>query len=409
MSGVLRSIPMFRLPPSRLFLCLFPAVLAGGWPLFGQPVVRAASSLPARPQAARVDKDFGRIPLSFEPSSDNSSFIAHGSGYSVRLNPDGALLSLGQDDVVIMKLQGSDPAKPTARDLLPGTVNYFLGNDAKHWRTSIPTYAKVAYSGVYPGIDLVYYGDHRALEYDLVVAPKASVKSIRIRFAGARINLAANGDLQIKAQHGSIAFHQPIAYQSINVHKQPVQARFVKINDTEVAFAVGHYDRRQPLVIDPQIIYSTYFNGATVQAIAVDSAGSAYITGAAATTLPVTAGAFQTTDPEYSPNSKNAPQSAAFVSKLSPDGGSLVYSTYVGGTHQETGTAIAVDSSGNAYLTGTTRSPDFPVTSGAFQPTNRNPNENTTGFLVKLNPSGSGLVYSTYLGGSGHSGSQAER
>ena len=391
-------------------LCLLTAALAGLGPLFAQPVRRLGLACHTRHlrQTTRVDQNFGHVPLRFEPSGDSTSFIARGSGYSVRLNPAGALLSLGAGDVVTMKLEGAHPVQPAASDRLPGTVNYFLGNDAQCWRTNIPTYAKVAYSNIYPGVDLVYYGNRRALEYDLVVAPQASVKPIRLPYEGAHLSLEKSGDLKITGPHGIIAFHQPVAYQADGTTKQPVHARFVRLSDTEVAFAVGRYNRNQPLIIDPQIAYSTYFEGATSQAIAVDSAGSAYITGSASPaigSLPVTPGALRTTYPDPPPapaNSSWAP--AVFVTKLSPDGESLLYSTYIGGTGDEQGYAIAVDSAGNAYVTGETHSIDFPVTPGAFQTTNREPFFLTsTAFVIKLNPSGTGLVYSTYLGGGGPS------
>jgi hypothetical protein len=375
-------------------------MLAGARSLLAQPA-SGATSPAALGQTAHVQADFGRFPLSFEATEDNSIFVARGSGYSVQLGPDGARLRLGTDDAVAMQLEGANTITPAAADLLPGKVNYILGNDPKRWRTNIPTYAKVTYSNVYPGVDLVYYGNHQALEYDLTLAPRASVKSIRLRFAGAKIGLEANGDLKIAGQHGAIAFHQPVAYQMQGAIRQPVRARFVKISDTEIAFAVGRYDRNLPLVIDPQIVYSTYFSGATPVAIAVDSAGSAYITGGTYGGLPVTAGAFETTSPKppAPPNSTAHPN--VFITKLSPDGQSLVYSTYLGGTYGDRGNAIAVDAAGDAYVTGWAISTDFPVTAGAFQTTNREPDAFApAAFVTKLDPSGSRLVYSTYLGGS---------
>ncbi len=387
---------MLHRSPKLRTLRLITLGMAGAWPLFGQVVISGAGPSSTPPQTTRVDRDFDRTPLSFEPSGDgDSSFLARGNGYSVRLDLDGALLRLGSGDVVRMKLDGANPVKPSARDRLPGTVNYFIGNDSQRWRCGVPTYGKIAYRGVYSGVDLVYYGNRRALEYDLVVAPQASVKSIRLQFTGARISRENNGDLKILAPHGAVAFHQPVAYQLQGTTRRLVHARFVKISDTEVAFAVDRYNRNQPLIIDPQIVYSTYFNDTTPLAIAVDSAGSAYITGIATEELPVTSGAFQTADPG------GAKSSAAFVAKLSPDGQSLVYSTYIGGTRNGPVTAIAVDNAGNAYLTGSTDAPDFPVTPGVFQTANTHPYGYSTGFLLKLNPSGTGLVYSTFLGGTG--------
>ncbi len=363
--------------------------LAVGQPAAGPPVAKA-----------RVKADYGRLPLSFAAAEDGSSFLARGSGYSVYLTRDGALLRLGTDDAVAMKLEGARASLPVAKDLLPGKVNYFIGNDPKRWRTNLPTYAKVAYAGVYPGVDLLYYGNHQALEYDLLLAPRSSVKPIRIQFAGAKLSLEQNGDLKIQGPHGAIAFHQPIAYQMQGSNKQPVPARFVMISETEIGFTLGHYDHAQPLVIDPQLAYSTYFNNAGGGAIAVDSAGSAYITGDSAGGLPLTPGAFDTTNHQPPPpGAKNYIDSYAYVAKLSPDGESLAYSTYFGSVGGgEYPWAIAVDSAGDAYVVGQTGSQDLPVTPGAFQA--QSPNLKGSAFLTKFNPSGSGLVYSTYLGGS---------
>jgi len=320
----------------------------------------------------------------------------------VLLSQDGALLSLGKDDAVTMKLAGANRILPAVRDLLPGTVNYFIGNDPKRWRRNVPTYAKVEYANVYSGIDLVYYGNHRALEYDLVVAPNTSVKPIRLKIDGAKLKLETNGDLKIEAENGTVAFHRPIAYQLRGKDKQAVQAQFTKIGDTEIGFTVGSYDHSRALVLDPQIEYSSYFNNVFPGAIAVDNAGSAYITGTAVGNLPVTPGAFDTIDHEgtLAPTTMNPhPQQyqSAFVTKFSPDGQSLVYSTYLGGTGGEGGNAIAVDGSGNAYITGITSSDDFPAITSAFQSPRKM-------FVAKLNSSGSGLVYAAYLGGTKYGG-----
>jgi len=381
---------VLRLPRELTFFCL--AVIASGMTA-GQVRLPLAN--------AHMQEDYGRLPLGFEAAEDGSAFLARGNGYSAQLSQAGALLQLGLDDVVTMKLAGAATVKPVARDPLAGKANYFIGNDPKRWRTNIPTYAKVSYASVYPGIDLVYYGNNRALEYDLAVAPHADPKQILLRFDGAELSLKPNGDLKIDGGHGTIAFHQPIAYQILGTVRQQIPARFVKASPTEIAFAVGRYDRSRPLVIDPQIAYSTYFNNGYIAAIAVDNTGAAYITGTSSFGVPLTPGAFDTTNHQPSQTGSNYP----FVTKLSPDGQSLVYSTYLGSNGEAA--AIAVDSAGNAYVAGSTGSHDFPTTSGAFQSQNQN-FYGDSAFLAKLNPSGSGLVYSTYLGGTKYAGDQAQ-
>ena len=280
---------------------------------------------------------------------------------------------------------------------LPGTANYFIGNDPSKWHSNVPTYAKVKYAGVYPGVDLVYYGSQRQLEYDFVVAPGADPKSVRLHFAGAkRLKLDSNGDLQVTARNGEIAFHKPIVYQVVDGLRQSAAGRFTLLAKNAVGFAVDSYDHNRELVIDPVLEYSTYLGGSgggEGQGIAVDAAGDAYLTGTTTSAdFPVTSGAFQTMN-----NGGDV-----FITKLNPEGTRLIYSTYLGGSGdgQEAG-GIAVDAAGNAYVGGSTFSTDFPVTSGAFQTVNNAANGlSVNAFITKLNPAGTELIYSTYLGGS---------
>jgi len=302
-----------------------------------------------------------------------------------------------------MQLAGASPASRVEGDSqLPGVANYFLGNDPAKWRTNVPTYAKVRYRHVYDGVDLVYYGNQSQLEYDFIVAPGADPRPIRLQFEGARtLALNATGDLEVIGQKGQIAFHKPVVYQEMHGLRQPVAGRFTLLGDNTVSFRVGRYDHAQPLVIDPVLSYSTYLGGTNGgdfgdygSAVAVDSIGSAYITGhASSTNFPVTKGAFQLVNNEgqYGAN--------AFVTKLNSSGTALVYSTYLGGSSDDDnayGLGIAVDSAGNACVAGYTNQNDFPVTKGAFQTVSGGgPNA----FITKLNSTGTGLIYSTYLGG----------
>ena len=316
-----------------------------------------------------------------------------------------ARLNLAKTDVVRMELAGaSHGLQVSGAEQLPGRANYFIGNDPAKWHSNIPTYGKVRYSGVYPGVDLVYYGNQQQLEYDFVVAPGASPRPVRLRFAGAeKLQFNADGDLTVVARNGEIAFHKPVVYQMKDGQRQPVQGRFAVLTKNTVGFALGGYDRGRELVIDPTLAYSTYLggsNGDGASAIAVDAAGHAYVAGLAdSTNFPVTSGAFQKVNQGSFGN--------AFVAKLNIAGSALDYSTYLGGNYGDYASGIAVDSSGHVYVTGVAYSADFPVTDGAFQKVNNATHNYYNAFVTKLNSTGSALIYSTYLGGDDHDGASA--
>jgi hypothetical protein len=296
--------------------------------------------------------------------------------------------------VLRMKLRNANlAAKVTGQDELAGTSNYFIGNDPAKWRTNVPTYAKVKYEGIYPGIDLVYYGNQRQLEYDFIVAPGADPRRIAFDVRGAkRIRRDAHGDLVLKMGEGEIRWHKPVVYQEKNGARQEIAARYAITDTNRVAFELAKYDVSRPLYIDP-LIYSTYLGGSGGDfgsGIAVDSAGNAYVTGETMSTD------FPTKNPLQP---ANAGSWAAFVAKINAAGSALVYSTYLGGSGGDGGSGIAVDSAGNAYVTGTTASTDFPLMNplqGAFGGGGQH------AFVAKLNATGTALVYSTYLGGSGN-------
>ena len=392
------------------------------------PAALAGPVSPSTPSArnAHIVEAYGNLPLSFEANTGQADqdvrFLSRGSGYGLYLTGNEAALMLCNAfldgarpdsrrsirtpslcDVVRMQLAGtSSKAKPVGDEQLAGTVNYFIGSDPAQWRSNIPTYAKIRYPGIYPGIDLVYYGNQRQLEFDFVVAPHADPGAIRLRFSGPNhLHLAANGDLILSTAGGSLTFRKPAIYQSVDGRRVPCAGQFALLAKNTVGLRLGSYDRDRELVIDPVLSFSTFLGGSSgnaANAIAVDSAGSSYVTGwTTSINFPVTAGVYQTT------NHGAASQSAtAFVTKLDPTGTALVYSTYLGGSGGDVGDAIAADAEGNAYVTGQTFSTDFPVTPGAFQTTNKAAaGADSNAFVTKLNPTGTALVYSTYLGGSG--------
>jgi len=393
-----------------------------------------ARPAPARPVAS-VAADYGNLPLSFEANrgqfDPGVQFLARGAGYGLYLNSREAVLVLRskrrqrvrhaperdttppqviRTDVVRMELRGANTAaKPAGIDSLPGSVNYFLGPDPAKWHTGIATYSKVKFGDIYPGVDLVYYGNHGQLEYDFVVAAQANPKAIQLHFAGAtKLSLTPAGDLTVKSISGQIAFHKPNVYQDVNGCRQQVAGQFALLANHQVGFRLGAYNRAQKLVIDPVLVYSTYlggsgageFEGDGAQAIAADGAGNAYVAGFTySPNFPVTPNSLQ---------KKNVASDVdnpvmAFVSKLNPAGTALVYSTYLGGSGGSSANAIAVDGLGRAYIAGNTWG-GFPVTPEAFQTAYGG---NGDGFVAELNATGSGLVYASYLGGDGNESANA--
>ncbi len=316
---------------------------------------------------------------------------------SVRgLQPHTANTPSGTSTVLRMRVVGANPvAKAKGEEELPGKANYFIGNDPHKWRTNVPTYAKVKYQGVYPGVDLVFYGNQRQLEHDFVVAPAADASRIELRLEGSkRLSLDAEGNLDIAVESGEVHLRKPLIYQVGSGGRREIPGGYVLNGARELAFKVGAYDHSKPLVIDPVLTYSTYLGGSghdQTGRVTVDSRGNAYVTGGTnSADFPTTPEAFQTRLVVGAYN--------AFVTKLNPAGSALVYSTYLGGSVFDVGEGIAVDSMGNAYVTGLTQSSDFPTTPTAFQTALAG---SSNAFVTKLSPSGSALVYSTYLGGAG--------
>jgi hypothetical protein len=244
---------------------------------------------------------------------------------------------------------------------LPSISNYFIGNDPAKWRTNIPNYAKIVERNVYPGIDAAYYGKEGRLESDFIVAPGRNPGAIRLKITGAlKAEVNSSGDLVLATAAGDVKLEKPVLYQMLNGSRREVEGAFRLLSENEAGFTAGPYDHRLPLVIDPTLSYSTYLGGSGnssgfVSAIAVDSAGEAYVTG------DTTATDFPLQNPEQgAPGAPGA--TTAFVTKFSASGTSLVYSTYLGGSGSDRGMGIAVDAAGEAYITGGTQSSDFPRT-----------------------------------------------
>ncbi|HEX2193112.1 MAG TPA: hypothetical protein VHH09_07940 [Acidimicrobiales bacterium] len=364
--------------------------------------------------------------MSFVPNHgqmpQDMSYGAQGLGYSLGLSPAevlfafsrrGAATSTDRDSpdllgsrgwsaptaheqaLVRMQLLGADPAaRPATGVPLPGKANFLIGDDPAGWRTGIPTYGKVTYKSVYPGVDASYHGNQDQLEYDFVVAPGADPSVVGLGFAGVQgVRIDGGGELVLRVAGGELRHHAPVIYQDGVSGRTPVAGGFVIRGDGSVGFTVGAYDRTRPLVIDPTLAYSTYLGGVGFDSglsIAVDYVGQAYVAGATSSpNFPTTPGAFDTTF--------NGFPLDAYVAKLNASGSALLYSTFLGGNNRDDADAIAVDLRGNAYVRGVAQSPDFPTTPGAFDTSF---NGSIDAYVAKLSPNGS-LVYLTFLGGAG--------
>jgi len=415
------------------------------------------------PEVGSTDRDnaiFPSLPLAFEVNRGQADgqvrFLAHGTGYMLFLTATGATVSLptssalpfrglpgtdrrrgaGRDSqgpagtgaaVVQLRFAGGDPdARVVGLNRLPGEVNYLIGHDPRGWRTAIPTYARVAYRNVYPGVSIVYHGTPRRLEYDVVAAPGATVDRVQLDVDGAkRLQLDAAGALTLQTAAGLVVVAaKPLVYQEVDGHRRTVTGRYVLTGQHRVSFRIGRHAPARPLTIAPVLDTrpsgvpdinqgrssgtldarlhappglddATYLGGSNLEdglGLAVDPAGDTFVTGQTGSTDFPTRRAVQAM---HGPG-----VSRVFVSKLNPTGTALLYSTYLGGSNYDSGQSIAVDHAGRAYVTGYTDSSDFP-TRHALQ---RHSGGSYDAFVLELNRRGDGLVYSTYLGGRGADG-----
>ncbi|MFY9573727.1 MAG: SBBP repeat-containing protein, partial [Blastocatellia bacterium] len=358
-----------------------------------------------RDAQTRLSGTYGRLPISFEVNRGQSDpgvkFLSRVSGACLFLTSTEAVLAIHKTSsnsaaVIGMKLVGaSTVAKVEGVDLLPGTSNYLIGKDPDKWQTKIPTYRKVQYRDIYAGVDLIYYGNQQQLEYDFVVSPGSDPRAIRLDFRGARqVRVDAAGDLVLQTKSGKLRMLKPSIHQEIDGDRRVIPGRYVMRGKHRVGFEIAAYDKNKTLIIDPVFDHSTFLGGTSFdegKSIAVDSGGNAFVTGRTTSfNFPVTIDGFDTT---------YANSTDVFVTKMNPSGSAILYSTYLGGNDEDMGLGIAIDASGNAYVTGSTSSNDYPMTPGVFQvvrPGGFGPGDP---FVTKLNSAGTGLIYSTFLGG----------
>jgi hypothetical protein len=422
----------FSLRPLQMLLVSSLFTLAFIGPLIAQGLDSSKAE-----KTKLASERYGKLPLRFEANQGQADpqvkYLARGAGYALSLTNTGAQFafydsapdrheanSIGSSprtrldtmrgpaarwaterheiSTLSMQLVGSQTDASVAGEApMQGTVNYFAGDDPAQWRSAIPTYGKVRYGGVYPGVDLLYYGSGQQLEFDFVVAPHADPSQIRMRFNGAgRLSLDKRGDLVIRNAAGDIRFHKPAIYQQAGQERLPIAGGFRIRRNGTVSFQLGAYDRGKPLIVDPVLAYSTLVGSGILTAMAVDEAGEVAVTGLTGIPIFTTPGAFETKDPLTKDGW------AIFVAKVNAEGTGLIFATYLMGTEaQNTNSwvySLGVDGEGNVYVAGQTDESNFPATKGAFMA--KKPEGNTAGFVSKLNADGTKLIYSTFLGGS---------
>jgi Beta-propeller repeat/Abnormal spindle-like microcephaly-assoc'd, ASPM-SPD-2-Hydin len=376
---------------------------------------------------------YGNLPLSFEENLGQTDsrirFLSHGSGYELLLTPQESVLSLRHTrrlgassprrgayptalrneaapqtiSVLRVRLERAAPAPQiTGLDELPGRVNYFIGKDPKKWRTGVRTFARVKYHSIYPGVDLIFYGNQHRLEHDFVVAPGADPNSISLDVEGARkLRIDARGNLVMSVSGGEVDLQKPVIYQEMKGERREITGGYVLAGNHRVKFAVSGYDRSRPLTIDPVLNYSTYLGGSatgdTGFGIAVDSNGDAFVAGQTFSTN------FPTTSNAINPGLMSNANGAVFVTELNPTGTTQMYSTYLAGSGGDAAFGIALDPLGSIYVTGQTFSKDFPTTTNGLVQSPLVSNTSGTAFLsvIGVPPDGRNpaLIYSSYLGG----------
>ncbi len=365
--GVVAALAAHPQSPSRLGLTPeFITESAGGTP------ASAATS-------EQLVASYAGVPLHFEANRGQTDprvqFLARRPGYTLFLTPNEVVLvpaahrhtdtdlslpgqsnaqtrALGRTPEVRMQFVGAQPQPSMVGvNKLEGRSQYFIGRESSRWLTDVPSYARVQYREIYPGIDLVFYGHQEQLEYDFVLAPGADPATIRLRFAGTRrVELDNRGDLVLHTPSSLLRLQKPIVYQQVNGLRRDIAAGFRLEGDHEVGFQIAAYDTRWPLIIDPVLVFSTYLGGSgpdASRAVAVDGSGSVYVVGSSGSIdFPVSAPAFQAT---YGGGSADA-----FVAKFNPAGTAFEYVTYLGGSGFDQANAIHVDVFGQVYVTGPT-------------------------------------------------------
>ncbi len=369
-----------------------------------------------------INKSYTAIPLNFIPNKGQidtkAKFYLKGNSYEFYFTPQEAALSFSSQTtnekkgvtLALQFLHANPDVKIEGLSKASGKINYFAGKDKSKWITDLPIYEKIIYRELWKDIDLVFYSKDNALKYDLILHPGASIEDIKLTYRGSKgISLDDKGNLQVHNELGILIDESPISYQEVQDKRVMVESIFKikKQKDGGEYFSFELLEDYLPsysLIIDPGLVFSTFLGGLVLDVgtneanklgIAVDKEGNVYVAGGTVSpSYPVTLGAFQ----EVSFNREDF-NTTAYITKLNSDGSGLIYSTFLGGSMSDEARSIAIDSMGNAYVTGETSSSDFPVTLGAFQEDFPGM-DSSSAFAAKLSPDGSQLIYSTFLGGS---------
>lgn len=354
----------------------------------------------------RIVAAYQKLPLFFEANhgqvSSEVTFLSRGPAYDLFLTGCRMVMALSPpagSAGVAMTWMGANPFPAVVGlDALQSKSNYFIGNDPTKWRSHVPHFAKVRCRNLYPGVDIVYYGKKGQIEYDIIVAPGADPSVIELAFDGAeKVRVDPNGELALATRIGEVRLRKPSVYQELGGTREEVRGSYELTANDHVRFALTPYDSNRTLVIDPLLTYSTYLGGSGSDGgpmkVAVDGNGHAYVSGRTNSLDFPTADARQ---PDYA---GQAGRNNGFVSKLSADGATLLFSTYIGGVGDDRAGAIAIDRFGNAYITGRTESVNFPTTPNSWQPVFAGGPSDA--YVAKISPDGAALLYSTFVGGAG--------
>jgi uncharacterized protein (TIGR03437 family) len=425
------SLPGYLVPPKKRSLMknglsfsivLLIGLLLGSYSIdqnrSRQNSVSAQKSLPlTKSSKTDLQNSLSKLPLSFEINQGQTDpqvkFLSRGAGYSFFLTPTEAVLrvnkhaaqksseSKNSTDIVRMKIEGGNQAPQiSGADAVATKSNYLRGDNARI--PAVEHFSKVKYRDVYPGIDLVWYGNQQQLEHDWIVAPDTDPRRIQLSFSGVEsLSVAGDGDLVLNTVNGAMLQHRPVIYQELNGEHHSINGRYVIKGEHQVGFEIDEYDTTSALIIDPILSYSTYLGGSgssTTEAVmTVDASGNMYVAGVAASASFPVVNAGQPAFGGFGPDGIGD----GFIAKLNPDGTALLFATYFGGSRDDEIFGIAVGADGGIYVTGDTASINFPL---------KNPIQSTFvgaqsgyyhAFVSKLTGDGSALVYSTFLGGSG--------
>ena len=383
------------------------------------------SVAPANTQAPEADRSgekllnlLRKLPLQFEPNrgqaSEGARFVSRTPGLTVSLGEAGVELRPHSGNAIWMTWVGQTGGTAfEGVDRLEGHSNYLRGSDPKRWHTKIPQFRKVRQREIYPGIDVVFYGNGQQLEFDFVVSPGTDPDRVEMAFQGAeRVEINEEGDLVFETPSGELRSRRPHVYQMRGGVEEVVESSYVFRDEDRVGFALGEHDPTLALIIDPKVDFASYMAGEDddgARGVTTDSEGNTFITGYSE--FSEAPPQFPSTEDSYQPDhfgevpgdageqGEIDPELDAFVWKMNEDGSALKWGTFLGGEDFDIGKAIAIDAEGNVYICGETNSSSFPTTVGAFQ--RGRPGFGLNSFVAKLSADGSELDYATYLGGIG--------